>query len=88
MGADVNWAISKNFYNTPLIVSAQNGHANIVETLLEKADKNQGNYARETPIFVASTYGKLSVIEILISHKVDVKRKIIWDIHPFIKQYY
>jgi ankyrin repeat protein len=59
-----------------LIVSARNGHANIVETLiLAGADKNHGNYARDTPIFVASTYGKLSVVEMLINYEVDVKKK-------------
>lgn len=70
--ADVNTV--DEYGNTPLHWATENGHAQIVNRLIEaEADMNKTNNRNgETPLMLAAARGHLMAIEQLVSHKADV----------------
>jgi len=64
-GAAVNQATSDGF--TPLSISAQHGHVEVVQVLLDaNAAVNQANETGESPLFIAVNGGHVDVIQVLL----------------------
>jgi ankyrin repeat protein len=73
--ADVDWTYETKFEPTPLIAASQNGHVEVVETLLSAgANLNKPNKALETPIFTAAKHGNQAIVEMLIFYGADVNK--------------
>jgi len=65
----------KNTGSTPLWMAAQNGHVQIVQTLLTRddIDVNKHNNQDATPLFIASYFGKVEVVRLLLSQpNIDI----------------
>jgi ankyrin repeat protein len=74
-GANPN---SKTFWykDTPLIVAASYGHAEVVKLLLDKgAHVNMGNEGSETALHYAARHGHTKVMRILLEHGADPRLK-------------
>lgn len=59
---------------TPLLVSVKNGHAAVVEVLINAGcDVNQSEFITlESPVFIASAIGRLDILELLIAAKANL----------------
>ena len=74
-GVDINASLTgPKFHNeTPLFVACQNGHQNVVATLLKHgANINQAASENATPLFIASQNGYKDVVEVLIKHGANI----------------
>lgn len=72
-GVEVN-AKDKLAQNTALILSAQNGHAEVVTYLLENgADPNIQNRSGNAVIHLAALQNQPAIIRLLLDHKVDIE---------------
>lgn len=70
--ADPNYADS-NTLNTPLAVACMRGETQIAENLIKAgADVNSRNKQTFTPLHLASTYGHLDIVELLLAAQADV----------------
>ena len=76
-GADIEIKDKKNG-STPLLWACQNGHTNIVKTLLEKgANVFASSFTKKTALHFAAQSGQVDLVDILINEglKVDSKDK-------------
>jgi hypothetical protein len=61
---------------TPLHLTAQNGHLDVVEFLVEhRAEVNSKDDDGWTPLHSASQNGRLGVVEFLVEHRAEVNSK-------------
>jgi ankyrin repeat protein len=74
--ANVNWANSNFFGNTPLIAASRDGRANVVETLIaHKADVNKANYNGYTPLHLSAENGNEDIVLLLLKNGADINIK-------------
>ena len=70
---DVNSATSKEGW-TPAIISCQSGHVLVLKLLIEhQADLNRPNYQSSTLLHMASLFGRVKIVSLLIRNHVDIR---------------
>lgn len=71
-GADVNSeGKDGDVTNSALIFATQNGHVDVVKTLLSKKATAKTNSAGETPLFAAVDRGHLDIVKLLLDNGAD-----------------
>ena len=77
-GANAGWA--KDDGTTPIFISSQNGHLEVVHTLLEAADVdvNQAEDGGATPLAIAAHQGHFEVVRALVEAGADQSTQTPW----------
>ena len=72
-GANIEAREERGEKNTPLLIAAKNGNAEIVKVLLEKkANIEARNDAGDTPLFVAAKEGHEEIVKMLLNAEANL----------------
>lgn len=62
--------------STPIYVAAQNGHYEVVKTLIEHGANVEAKYkGYYTPLYIAAQKGHLGILQLLLVHRADLEQK-------------